>query len=259
MNTLNSTERFSNRVADYVKYRPDYPSALIAYLTECCGLRSSQVVADIGSGTGLLTQLLLKQGNPVYGVEPNAKMRAAAEEFLQIYPRFKSVAGQAEATRLESHSVDWIVAGQAFHWFDQRATRQEFDRILKPDGWLALIWNSRLMSDPFQQAYEGFLLTHAPDYSVVSQRRPSAETLAEFFAPAKMETATFDHQQIFDFEGLKGRLLSCSYAPKEDAENYGEMIDALRSLFYKCSHQDQLFFRYTTHVYYAQQKTTRQN
>ena len=258
MNPLNSTERFSNRVSDYIKYRPDYPSALAAYLTECCGLRSNHIIADIGSGTGLLTQLFLSQGNLVYGVEPNAEMRTAAEEFLQMYPHFQSVVGQAEATELEVNSVDWIIAGQAFHWFDQPATRQEFNRILKPDGWVALIWNSRLMSDPFQQAYEEFLLAHAPDYSVIMRRRPSAETLAEFFAPAKMETATFAHQQIFDFEGLKGRLLSCSYAPTQDAENYGEMMEALRSLFNQYSHQNQLFFRYTTYVYYAQLKA-RQN
>ncbi|WP_036053506.1 class I SAM-dependent methyltransferase [Leptolyngbya sp. Heron Island J] len=256
---LNSTERFSNRVTDYVKYRPDYPSSLMAYLTECCRLRSNQIVADIGSGTGLLTQLFLKQGNPVYGVEPNANMRAAAEEFLQMHPHFQSVVGQAEATQLGPNSVDWIVAGQAFHWFNQQAAHQEFNRILKPDGWIALIWNSRLMSDPFQQAYEEFLLTHAPDYSVVSQRRPSAETLAEFFAPAKMQTATFAHQQVFDFEGLQGRLLSCSYAPTKEAENYGEMMEALRSLFNQYSHQNQLFFRYTTYVYYAQPKGARQN
>ncbi len=254
MSSLNSTERFSNRVADYVKYRPDYPSSLITYLIECCGLHSDQVIADIGSGTGLLTQLFLKHGNPVYGVEPNANMRAAAEEFLQMYPHFESVAGRAEATQLETNSVDWIIAGQAFHWFDQQSTRQEFNRILKSDGWVALIWNSRLMSDPFQQAYEEFLLTHAPDYSVVMQRRPSAETLAEFFAPAKMETATFAHQQVFNFEGLKGRLLSCSYAPTEDAKNYGEMMEELRSLFNQYSHQDQLLFRYTTYLYFSKLK-----
>lgn len=249
--SLNSTERFSNRVADYVKYRPDYPAALIEYLVDCCELHSDQILADIGSGTGLLTQLFLQQGHRVYGVEPNANMRTAAEAFLQTYPNFESVAGQAEATSLAADSVDWIVAGQAFHWFDQQATYQEFSRILKPHGWVALIWNKRLLSDPFQQAYEQFLLTHAPDYSVVSRRRPSAEVLAEFFAPAAMESASFEHYQTLDFEGLKGRLLSCSYAPTEDADNYGEMMVALRSLFTQYSHQNQLRFRYTTDVYYA--------
>lgn len=255
MNSLNSTERFSDRVTDYVKYRPDYPASLRDYLVECCGLSPDHVVADIGSGTGLLTQPFLEHGNRVYGVEPNANMRGAAEDFLQAYSNFESVVGQAEATTLEPDSVDWIVAGQAFHWFDQQAACHEFSRILKPGGWVALIWNSRLHTDPFHQAYETFLLTHAPDYSRVSQRRPSAETLAKFFAPATMEIASFEHYQVFDFEGLKGRLLSCSYAPTQGAANYTEMIEALRSLFNHYSHQDQLFFRYTTHLYYAQPKS----
>ena len=252
MTILKSTERFSNRVADYVKYRPDYPSALMDYLVECCGLRAAHVVADIGSGTGLLTQEFLKYGNPVYGVEPNANMRAAAADFLQPYANFEPIVGQAEATTLAATSVDWIVAGQAFHWFDQRAARSEFFRILQPGGRVALIWNSRQMGDPFQQAYERFLCAHAPEYGVVSQQRPTAVSLAEFFAPAAMEVATFEHHQVFDFDGLRGRLLSCSYAPNEDAANYGVMMEELRSLFDQYSHQGQLFFRYTTHLYYAQ-------
>lgn len=252
MNTLNPTERFSNRVADYVKYRPDYPTSLMEYLVECCSLKPDHVVADIGSGTGLLTQPFLQNGNRVYGVEPNANMRTAAEGLLETYPNFESVVGKAEATTLPSASVDWIVAGQAFHWFDQQTAHREFTRILKPRGWIGLIWNSRLMSDPFQQAYENFLLTHAPEYSVVNHRRLTAEELAEFFAPVAMEIATFNHHQVFDFEGLKGRLLSCSYAPKEDSSGYETMIEKLRSLFYQYSHQEQLLFRYTTHLYYAQ-------
>ncbi|MEL6129985.1 MAG: methyltransferase domain-containing protein, partial [Cyanobacteria bacterium J06628_4] len=179
-------------------------------------------------------------------------MRAAAADFLQPYANFDSIVGQAEATTLAAASVDWIVAGQAFHWFDQQAARAEFFRILKPQGWVALIWNSRQMSDPFQQAYERFLRAHAPEYAVVSQQRSTAVSLAAFFAPATMEVATFEHHQVFDFVGLRGRLLSCSYAPKEDAANYGVMMEELRSLFDQYSHQGQLLFRYTTHLYYAQ-------
>ncbi|MEO0869068.1 MAG: class I SAM-dependent methyltransferase [Cyanobacteria bacterium J06642_11] len=183
MNTLNSTKRFSNRVQDYVKYRPDYPAALMTYLVECCGLQPQHVVADIGSGTGLLTQPFLQYGNRVYGVEPNAPMRSAAEDWLKTYDNFESVEGQAEMTTLAAASVDWIVAGQAFHWFDPLATRKEFARVLKPGGGIALIWNSRLVSDPFHQAYEQFLLAHAPDYDVIRQQRPTAPELERFLPP----------------------------------------------------------------------------
>ena len=251
MNTLKPTERFSTRVNDYVKYRPGYPTALMTYLVECCDLKPEHVVADIGSGTGLLTQPFLDYGSRVYAVEPNGPMRAAAEELLRCYDNFDSIAGRAEETTLGTQSVDWIVAGQAFHWFDPVATRHEFSRILKPAGRIALIWNSRPPSDPFHEAYEQFLLTHAPDYPVVSQRRPTAPELEHFFAPATMEVATFDHHQVFDFNGLQGRLLSCSYAPREDAANYGEMMNELRSLFQCYSHKEQLIFRYTTYLYYA--------
>ncbi|MEM9979493.1 MAG: class I SAM-dependent methyltransferase [Cyanobacteria bacterium P01_D01_bin.2] len=248
----NVTERFSSRVADYVSYRPGYPSPLLAYLVERYGLRSDQTVADVGSGTGLLTQLFLKHGNGVYGVEPNAKMRAAAETLLQPYADFISVDGRAEATTLAPRSVDWIVAGQAFHWFDPVATRREFVRILGPGGRVALIWNDRRMDDPFQQAYEQFLLTHAPDYSRVNHRRVTLACLKDFFAPHGLDLATFDHGQVFDFEGLQGRLLSCSYAPTAEAAGYGEMMAELRSLFNQYSHQGRLMFPYTTRLYCAQ-------
>lgn len=252
MNPLNPTERFSNRVQDYVRYRPGYPTALITYLVECCGLKPTHIVADIGSGTGLLTQPFLEHGNQVYGIEPNASMRFAAEELLQPYNNFESREGRAEDTPLAPTSVDWIVAGQAFHWFEPTATRQEFARILRPGGQIAIIWNSRLTSDPFQQAYEQFLRTHAPDYGAIRQQYPTASELEHFFAPATMEVATFENHQVFDFNGLKGRLLSCAYAPKEDAENYEPMIEKLRSLFQNYSHNNQLIFRYTTYLYYGQ-------
>ena len=248
----NVTERFSSRVADYVSYRPGYPPSLLAYLVEHYGLRSDQTVADVGSGTGLLTQLFLKNGNRVCGVEPNAKMRAAAETLLPSYADFISVDGRAEATTLATHSVDWIVAGQAFHWFDPVATRREFIRILRPGGRVALVWNDRRMDDPFQLAYDQFLLTHAPDYSQVNHRRVTLASLRDFFAPHGLDPATFDHSQVFDFEGLQGRLLSCSYAPTAEAASYGEMMAELRSLFNQYSYQGRLVFRYTTRLHCAQ-------
>ncbi|MEM9906031.1 MAG: class I SAM-dependent methyltransferase, partial [Cyanobacteria bacterium P01_D01_bin.44] len=149
MSTHSPTQRFSNRVADYIKCRPDYPPTLLAYLTQHGGLTSKQTVADIGMGTGLLTHHFLDHGNRVYGVEPNAEMRSAAVECLHPYAHFHPLDGQAEATTLPPDSVDWVVAGQAFHWFDRPAARAEFERILKPGGRVALVWNDRLESDPF--------------------------------------------------------------------------------------------------------------
>lgn len=249
MTSLNPTERFSDRVADYIKYRPDYPEALFAQLREQFGLSVSHVVADIGSGTGLLTKHFLENGHQVYGVEPNTNMRLAAESVLNAYPRFTSINGQAEATTLADVSVDWVVAGQAFHWFDLEKTPGEFERILKPGGHVAVIWNVRLENDPFQQAYEEFLLTHCIEYKQVNHRRLTSETLADILAPRSMEMATFENAQIFDYEGLQGRLLSCSYAPKANASNYDMMLTELRNLFDRYSQQQELVFRYHTKLY----------
>ncbi|MEM9164386.1 MAG: class I SAM-dependent methyltransferase [Cyanobacteria bacterium P01_F01_bin.4] len=252
MSTHAPTQRFSNRVADYVKYRPDYPPALLAYLTQHCGLVPGQTIADIGMGTGLLTRHFLDNGNCVYGIEPNVDMRSAAVEYLHPYANFHPLDGQAEATTLPTDSVDWVIAGQAFHWFDRSAARAEFERILKPGGWVALVWNDRLESDPFQQAYEKFLLTYATDYCQINHRNLTPTVLADFFTPHPMHMATFENSQVFDFEGLKGRLLSCSYAPTSEHPSYVQMMAALRSLFDNHHRQGQLWFRYTTRLYYAQ-------
>ena len=150
---LRPTERFSDRVADYVRYRPGYPPELLECLQRNCGLRPQWVVADVGSGTGLLAKIFLENGNRVFGIEPNAAMRAAGEEFLRGLDQFTSQEGRAEATGLPARSVDLITAGQAFHWFDRRRARAEFERILKPGGWVALVWNERRTSTPFLADY----------------------------------------------------------------------------------------------------------
>ncbi len=157
MLATDSKERFSNRVEDYVRYRPGYPRAVLDLLREECGFAPESVVADIGSGTGILTQMLLENGNVVYGVEPNAEMRAAGESLLQRYARFRSVAGSAEATTLPDASVDFVFVGQAFHWFEPKAARAEFERVLKPRGWVAVIWNERKKdATAFLREYETF-------------------------------------------------------------------------------------------------------
>ena len=161
----NPTQRFSDRVENYVRYRPSYPKEVLSILQEETEFTSASVIADVDSGTGISTKLFLENGNTVYGVEPNQKMRQAAEAFLQAYPHFRSIAGTAEATTLPDQLVDYVVAAQAFHWFNIPATRQEFARVLKPDGWVVLLWNSRrLNSTPFLQAYEALLQQYGTDY-----------------------------------------------------------------------------------------------
>jgi SAM-dependent methyltransferase len=241
-------------VENYVKYRPGYPSAIVSLLQVECGLTADSVIADVGSGTGILTELFLKNGCPVFGVEPNREMREAAERLLAGYTRFTSVEGRAEATALDDHSVDFVTAGQAFHWFDQAQARREFARILRPGGWVVLVWNERRReATPFQIAYEHLLQTYGTDYQEVDHRRTTREdVLASFFAPAGYRQAAFANRQVFDFESLRGRLLSTSYLPEEGHPNFAPMLDALHAVFQAHQAAGQVVFDYDTHVYYGQ-------
>ncbi|CAN5445637.1 class I SAM-dependent methyltransferase [soil metagenome] len=245
-------ERFSNRVANYVKYRPGYPPEVIPYLEYKCGLTHNKVIADIGCGTGISSELFLANCNPVFGVEPNAAMRAAAVEYLVQFPDFTPVHGTSEATGLPDASVDLVVAAQAFHWFDAEKTRPEFHRILNPGGHIVLIWNERQVdTTPFLIEYEAFLTKHANDYGAVRHENIEDDHLNRFFQKP-FGTATFQNRQIFDFEGLKGRMLSASYMPHETAEGYKAMVEELELLFAKHAENGRIRVLYDTNVYTCQ-------
>ena len=247
-----STQRFSNRVENYVKYRPDYPVEITPYLTEQAGLTPVAVVADIGSGTGILSKIFLKYGNRVFGVEPNPEMRAAAEKLLGGYAKFTSIAASAEATTLPDASVDFITAGQAFHWFDQDKAKIEFQRILKSGGLVVLVWNSRVHAGtPFMEAYEALLKQYALDYRKVKESNITDQSLADFFAPNACTIVDFDNAQQFDFEGLRGRALSSSYAPLPGHLNYKPFVNSLREAFERHQFSGKVEFEYETRLYWG--------
>ena len=248
----NAKERFSNRVENYIRYRPGYPDGIVPLLQTKCGLRADSVIADIGSGTGILSRIFLVNGNTVFGVEPNKEMREAAERLLRSWTGFKSVDGSAEATTLATRSVHLAMAGQAFHWFDREACRREFARILRPKGWVVLIWNDRKTeATAFLRDYEQLLHTYATDYAKVDHKRIDEQVLQAFFqgTPAKAVLPNF---QQFDFEGLRGRLLSSSYVPEHGEPGHAEMLTALRRLFDEHQHEGQVTIEYDTLVYYGQ-------
>lgn len=250
---MDSKQRFSDRVENYIRYRPGYPSAIVDLLRDKCGLASESVVVDVGSGTGLLTQLFLENGNVVYGVEPNAAMRDAGEQFLEKYHHFSSVAGSAEATTLPDDTADFILAGQAFHWFDTKGARSEFERILKPKGWVTVIWNERRTdSSDFLREYELFLRTYGTDYSKVSETYPRERQMTEFFGASGFHHSAFVNEQIFDFEGLRGRLLSSSYSPPPEHPQHQPMLATLQKLFDAHAQNGVVRLEYQAHVYYGQ-------
>ncbi len=253
MPALGPTQRFSDRVENYLKYRPGYPDAVYVYLQTEAGLQAGAEIADLGSGTGLLSQLFLARGHRVFAVEPNAEMRAAAERLFARMENFVSLEGRAEAIPLAAGSVDFVAAGQAFHWFEPQATRREVRRVLHPGSQAALIWNTReVRGSRFQQAYESLLLRFGTDFRQVDHARNlSDQKIAEFFAPKAMKRTAFPNEQRFDFEGLRGRLLSSSYAPAPGEANYKPMLAALKSLFAKFQERDAIRFIYQTVVYHG--------
>jgi SAM-dependent methyltransferase len=249
---LSSTERFSSRVENYIKYRPSYPPALLELLRVKCALAQTSSVADVGAGTGILTELLLETGAEVFAVEPNQEMRGAAERLLHDYGRFRSVRGTAEDTTLPTASVDLVTASQAFHWFDVHKARREVARILRPTGWVALIWNERpLEALPFLDEYEALLRQHAAEYDQVSNRRVDETKIRAFFGRSP-EVALFPNRQTFDFAGLEGRLMSSSYAPEPGHPQYEPMIAGLRDLFERHHRAGKVVFPYRTLVYFGQ-------
>lgn len=246
------TTRFSDRVADYVRYRPSYPAGVVETLRRAAGLGPAAEVADIGSGTGIFSALLLPFCARVRGVEPNDAMRAAAERRFAGDPRFVSVAASAEATTLPDNSVDLVVAAQAFHWFATADCRREFARILRPGGSVALVWNERETSaTPFLSEYEALLHRRATDYAKVNHANVDAHAIAAFFSPVACSLAQFPNEQRFDFEALKGRLLSSSYAPNAGQPGHAEMIADLADLFSRHAQGGSVSFLYTTKLYFG--------
>ncbi|NOT48674.1 MAG: class I SAM-dependent methyltransferase [Acidobacteria bacterium] len=215
-------------------------------------LKPDSVIADIGSGTGISARIFLENGNTVYGVEPNGPMRAAAEKSLAAYPDFHSVDGTAEHTGLMDGSVDFVTAAQAFHWFEPKTTHAEFKRILKPGGYVALIWNERqLDTTPFLSDYERFLLKFANDYTKVRHENVSEESLKAFFQK-DYRTSVFSNSQVLDLEGLLGRVASSSYMPSESDPSFPQMKKELKILFAKHAENGKIELLYDTAVHYSQ-------
>ena len=242
------TRRFSSRVDNYLRYRPSYPREILPWLVETCGLAPGAEIADVGSGTGFLAELFLEAGYFVHGIEPNREMREAGERHLARYPRFVSVDGTAEATGLPTSSVELVSVGTAFHWFDRERTRAEFSRILGPGGQVVLVWNVRSTSrSPLLQEYEALLRRFAPEYAEIHKEMSPEEQAAFFLAPT-IRHGTFENRQRFDFAGLRGRLLSSSYAPEAGQPGHEPLMDGLRALFDSHQVDGQVTFEYDTHV-----------
>ncbi len=247
---LDSTRRFSSRVNDYIKYRPGYPPQVLDVCRNEMGLTPASVVVDVGSGTGISTELFLKNGNVVYGIEPNPDMRAAAERLLtQRYPNFRSIDGTAEATTLADRSADFVLAAQAFHWFDKSAAAREFQRVLRPGGHVAIVWNGRKTDgSPLLTGYDQLLRTLGTDYKRVSRTTTSVKDLQRIFG-VPFRRVAFPNEQRFNFEAFRGRAMSASYSPLPDHPSHEPFIAQLKNLFDIHERKGQVVFEYETEVF----------
>jgi len=248
-----SGERFTGRASDYVKYRPGYPPEIIGLLERDCGLTPKWRIADIGSGPGNLTKLFLKNGNPTYGIEPNEEMRLAGERMLTPFRWFRSVNATAEATTLGDGSVEMVTAGQSFHWFDVEKARTEFRRILRPGGWVVLVWNDRKKDGTsFMQHYERVLEAMAPEYRKSRQGKTPEDAVHRLFMPGTPKSAQFPTIVERTWEATMGYALSTSYVPKSGQPGHHQLMEALRDIFERHQANAKVKFLYDTRVFYGQ-------
>jgi ubiquinone/menaquinone biosynthesis C-methylase UbiE len=247
-----SAARFSDRAEDYAKYRPHYSPEVVQALHQVCALTPGHVIADVGCGPGLLAEIFLENGNRAIGVEPNREMRIAGERYLTGHSRFNMIDGSAEVTTLPDASIDFVIAGQAFHWFRPAETRAEFARILKPGGWAVLVWHDRnTESTPFLRAYDDFIRRHSTDYEQIAHKYvASYGALERFFAPNEMKIIQQSSYQRLDLDGLSGRLLSSSYIPKS-GEPYQAMLRELPQFFSAHAEDGCVLLEYDTKIYYG--------
>lgn len=249
-NTPEPTKRFTERVDNYVKYRPGYPAGVLDLLQNEGGLIKDSVIADVGAGTGIFTKLLLQRGYKVYAVEPNQAMQQAACMWLGSNENFIPVDAAAEATTLATHSIDMVVCAQAFHWFNDARTRWEFNRILKENRLAALIWNNRLAdTDDFSVAYEQLLKTRSVDYNKVNHRNIGDIDFKAFFKNGGYKQVNFPNAQEFDLNGLMGRAFSSSYVPPESSSEGAKFKALLQDIFTKHNTNGKVTFSYQTEVY----------
>jgi SAM-dependent methyltransferase len=249
----NPIGRFAGRADLYRRYRPSYPGPAIDFVLAHCRLVTGASVADIGCGTGISSRLLASRGLTVTGIEPNDEMRqlAEAEPILPgaTVPDYRS--GRAEDTGLPSSALDAVVAAQSFHWFEPQAALREFQRILKPGGWVILIWNEHDERDAFTAAFSALMQATEEAAAIQRSRKGGGEPLLKSPLFRKGECTAFANEQVHNEEELLGRAFSASYAPREEPAST-EFAAALRRQFSRFQSGGRVTLHYETLVYTAQ-------
>lgn len=250
MSEVKTASRFNNRVENYAKFRPAYAPQIIDFLESEIGFNNNMIIADIGSGTGILAEMFLEYGNKVYGIEPNKAMKKVAESKLSKYEKFISIDGLSNDTKINDKSVDLITAGQSFHWFDPESTKEEFKRILLTGGTVLLFWNMRDYESEFMKAYKEVIMQYYEKLNIPQHN----SYLDKFFAPQKVMHKVFENPLEYTFERLIGETASQSYLPNETHKDFEQMKDQLKNLFGLYQKDGVVPFKYNTHMYYSKMK-----
>jgi ubiquinone/menaquinone biosynthesis C-methylase UbiE len=242
------THRFTGRASVYAMNRPEYPRKLLDILTTEIGFDQNRTIADIGSGTGLLSRLFLQNGNRVFCVEPNDEMRSFAEQSLSGFSNFVSVKGRAEDTTLVNASVDLVTVGQALHWFEHQRAKKEFDRILRYNGGVCIVYNDRSEKDPFMREYDALIQRHARDRAKVPEINNAF--LSSWFRNGIFKQFNLVNEQFLDLEGLSGRITSASYMPNpSENEKFTTLKNDISQLFQSRAERGRVRMLYDTRVF----------
>lgn len=242
------TSRFSDRVLDYEKFRPEYPGEIIDILIKECQIQNL-VVADIGSGTGKFTKLLIAAAKQVIAVEPNLKMREVIENKFRSISNFRSIGGTAEQVSLPDSSVDMITAAQSFQWFNKSKSKEEFIRILKRGGWVVLLWNNRNIESPFEISYEELMSKYALPYPYKKKDDEFMKDIKDFYGESAFKFFELYSYQDLDYSGMKGRILSSSFIPKEESPNHKLLEKDIKSTFDHYQQSGRVRLSYKVDIY----------
>ena len=210
----------------YARGRPPYPPAAVDALTAGCAVEPGARVLDLGAGTGLLARPLLDAGYDVVAVEPLEGMRAALAPSIGAQ-RVRD--GTAEAIPLEDASVDAVVCGDSYHWFDADRAPAEIHRVLRPGGGLGLVWRWADATDdaPWVEPLAKLLARGAARPSGVHARTaaPTGSPATAASSRSGVSASTFTHTT--DVAGVRDYVASITFVALLAPERRAALLDAV--------------------------------
>jgi ubiquinone/menaquinone biosynthesis C-methylase UbiE len=242
---MDTSSLYDNRVEYYLKYRPGYPDQYVSDLIKLKILQKSDVIVDMGCGTGLLAEIFLRNRNKVIGIEPNLEMRQAAENYLKKYLpiSFKCLNGKAESSTLDPISVNHIVCGESFHWFETHSAIKEFQRILIPNGYLMIFSNWEYKNTDFAKQFNLIIQKHQFESNV---KPPPKIEWNQIFHNGKYEKIQYPMRKEMNFEQILGYALSLSRTPLPGDKAYEFFKNELKNAFNRFEKNTKILFEFKT-------------